>query len=412
MSRALALLRNLAWLLFCLLLALFIWVLATFQRDPIVQRSYIQVPIELRLSDGYLFVEEPRRSATVFVRAQESMFERFTRDDISLFADLDNMGMGEHTVELRAEVRSGHTAAIADVSPRQITIQLEREIAREIAIEVEILGDTEPGYFLGVPQLVTKNVEVIGPANVIEQVVSARAVIAVHGRRNSFSEELSLVATNANGQRVLNVRLSPERVNVSVEVTTRDDIQQIAVHQPPLDFASLPWGYYPSSIHFDPQVIFVSGTPAQLAALPDFLTTERVDLSDRTEDFEVEVPIDIPAGLVVIDNQRMVTVSIGIAAQEGYRQYDAISVQVIGLPEGVEALVSPEQVAIFLAGPLPILKLLSAEQVQAHIDVSDLTLGVHSIPPQIALHFTELDVTSLSVVPALLDLELRTTSEE
>ena len=352
MSRAFAFLRNVAWLLFCFMLALFIWVLATFQRDPIVQRSYIQVPIELRLNDNYLFVEEPRRSATVFVRAQESMFERFTRDDISLFADLDDLGIGEHTVELRAGVRSGHTAAIADVSPRQITIQIEREITREVEVEVEILGDMEPGYNLGEPQLTSENVQIIGPAQIIEQVARARAIITVRGRRNSFSEEVDLVATNANGQRVLSVRLLPERINVSVEITARDDIQQIAVHQPPLDFSSLPWGYYPSSINYDPQVIFVSGTPAQLAALPDFFTTERVDLSDRTEDFEVEVPIDVPAGLVIIDNQRMVTVSIGIAAQEGYRQYEAIHVQVIGLPEGVEVLVSPEQVAIFLAGTL------------------------------------------------------------
>lgn len=412
MSGTLAFFRNVVWLIFCFILALFIWVFATFQRDPIVQRSYIQVPIDLRLSDDIQFLEEPRRSATVFIRAPESLFTRFTRDDISLFAALDGLGSGQHSIKLQAKIHGGHSVAIADVSPSEITVMLDKEITQEIEVQVELLGEMLPGYYLDELRLQPEIVKVIGPASDVERVSQVRADLTLSGQRNSFSEDVDLVAANSNGLRNTNVRILPEQVTVHVEIATRDDIQQIAVHQPPLDFSSLPWGYYPSSIQFDPQFIFVSGTPEQLAALPEYFTTERVDLSDRTEDFEVEVPINIPIDLKVIDSQQTVRVQIGIAAQEGYRQFDEITVQVIGLPDGIDASVTPQQVAIYLAGPLPVLKRLNADLVQAQIDASGLSLGSHSVPPMISTPLVELDVTSLSVVPALLELELRLSNDE
>ena len=406
MNNILAYLRNLAWLLFCLVLAIFIWAVASFQRDPLVQRSYIQVPIEFILPDGHLLIDAPRDTATVFVRAQQSVFEIFSRDYISLTADLREFGAGTQLVQLSARIQTEQAADIADISPGEITVELEAEVTREVAVNLDVSGETEIGYSVDEMNILPASVQVIGRQQWVEQVVAARATLLIHDREQSFDEAVAIFPIDAEGERVTGLRLAPDRVTVQVQISARDDVRQIAVRQPPLDFASLAWGYYPSSIQFEPEFILVSGTPAQLAILPDFLTTERVDLSDRTEDFQVELPIDIPAGLSVVDDQRMVTVSIGIAAQEGYRQYDAIPVAVVGLPDGLQAQVRPAEIAVFLAGPLPTLKNLRAEQLQAQIDASELAAGTHSVSPEILLPFTDLEVTSLSSVPDILELEL------
>ena len=412
MSETLALFRNILWLLISFILALFIWIFASFQRDPIVQRSYIQVPIEFRNPENLLFLDEPRRTATIFIRAPESEFSRFTRDEITLFTDLQGLEIGNHFVNLQVEIANQHLVSVAAISPNQILVRLDRETYRERAIHVEFLGELLPGfYFSGYSILETENATVYGPTNELDAVSKIEASLLLSGQRNSFQEIVNLSATDSEGEIISSLRIVPEQVTISVEVSVRDDVHQIAVHQPPLDFSSLPWGYYPSSIRYEPQFIFVSGTPEQLASLPEYLSTESVDLSNRTEDFEIEVPINLPAGLEIIGDTKSILVDIGIEAQEGYREFEELDVDVVGLLDGVYATLNPNKVSVYLAGPLPILRTIDKDLILVQVDVSDMTLGFHSKPPRVVLPNHSSDFTSLSVVPAFLEIELKTSNE-
>ena len=412
MSETLALFRNILWLLISFILALFIWIFASFQRDPIVQRSYIQVPIEFRNPENLLFLDEPRRTATIFIRAPESEFSRFTRDEITLFTDLQGLEIGNHLVNLQVEIANQHLVSVADISPNQILVSLDRETFREQAIQVEFLGELLPGfYFRGYSILETENATVYGPTSELDAVSKIEASLLLSGQRNSFQEIVNLSATDSEGEIISSLRIVPEQVTINVEVSIRDDVHQIAVHQPPLDFSSLPWGYYPSSIRYEPQFIFVSGTPEQLASLPEYLSTESVDLSNRTEDFEIDVPIILPAGLEIVDDTKSILVNIGIEAQEGYREFEELDVDVVGLLDGVYASLNPNKVSVYLAGPLPILRTIDEDLIIVQVDVSDMTLGFHSKPPRVVLPNHSSDFTSLSVVPAFLEIELKTSNE-
>ena len=412
MSETLALFRNILWLLISFILALFIWIFASFQRDPIVQRSYIQVPIEFRNPENLHFIDEPRRTATIFIRAPESEFSRFTRDEITLFTDLQGLQIGNHLVNLQVEIANQHLVSVADISPNQILVRLDRETFREQAIQVDFIGELLPGfYFSGYSILETENATIYGPTSELDAVSKIEASLLLSGQRNSFQEIVNLSATDSEGEIISSLRIVPEQVTISVEVSVRDDVHQIAVHQPPLDFSSLPWGYYPSSIRYEPQFIFVSGTPEQLASLPEYLSTESVDLSNRTEDFEIDVPIILPAGLEIVDDTKSILVNIGIEAQEGYREFEELDVDVVGLLDGVNATLNPSKVSVYLAGPLPILRTIDEDLIIVQVDVSDMTLGFHSKPPRIVLPNHSSDFTSLSVVPAFLEIELRTSNE-
>lgn len=408
MNETLALFRNVFWLLVSFILALFIWIFASFQRDPIVQRSFIQVPIEFDATEDMLLLEEPRRSVTVFIRAPESKFSRFTRDDITVHADLRGLDIGDHLVPLQVEIANQHSVSVDDILPNEILVRLDQESFRQLKIELTIEGELLPGYLLSDTTL--KDVEevvVYGPTTQLESISSVVAQLTLSEQRNSFDETIDLLAIDEAGEAIADVRVMPEQITVSVVITERDDIHQIAVHQPSLDFGSLPWGYYPKSIQYEPQFIFVSGTPEQLASLPEFLSTEKVDLSDRTEDFAVEVPIILPVGLNIVDEKHTILVKIGIEAQEGYREFDNLPVNVVGLSAGLVAMLNPENVSLYLAGPLPILRYLDAEQILVEMDVSDLSVGYHSIPPMVSFPSQYIDYTSSSIVPALVELELR-----
>jgi len=412
MNETLALFRNVFWLLLSFILALFIWIFASFQRDPIVQRSFIQVPVAFHTAENMLLLEEPRRSVTVFIRAPESNFSRFTRDDIAVHADLRTLDRGDHLVPLQVEIAHQHSVSVDDVLPSEIRVQLDQDSFRQLEIELIIEGELLPGYLLSDATLKdVEDVVVYGPTSELEAIASVVARLPLHEQRNSFHETVDLLAIDDAGETIADVRIQPEQITVSVVITARDDIHQIAVHQPSLDFGSLPWGYYPSSIQYEPQYVFVSGTPELLASLPEFLSTEKVDLSDRTEDFAVEVPIILPAGLAIVEEKNTILVEIGIEAQEGYREFADVPVNIVGLPDGFVATLNPENVSMYLAGPLPILRHLDAEQIVLELDVSELNIGYHSISPTASIPSELIEHTSFSIVPALVELELRPANE-
>ena len=56
-------------------------------------------------------------------------------------------------------------------------------------------------------------------------------------------------------------------------------------------------------------------------------------------------------------------------------------INVIGLPEGLAARVSPQTVDVIISGPLPVLDTLTPQDVVINVDVGGLEMGIHQLIP-------------------------------
>ncbi|MFW5772962.1 MAG: YbbR-like domain-containing protein, partial [Phototrophicaceae bacterium] len=242
-------------------------------------------------------------------------------------------------------------------------------------------------------------------ASQVQQVVAARAPINLADRRDSLETEVRLLPVDAEGGVVSDVTLEPQMVGVSVAISRRDDVREVTV-SPNIDTTTLPDGYVISSIGYAPQTVLVmtgSGTDSG-ARVPNTLLTERIDLTGRTDDFEITVPVVFPPGepeLPLLGDQ-VVTVLISITAQASTEQFEQIEVEVIGLEDGLTAQIVPDQVSALVTGPQAVLEDLSSEDIRVVLDLAGREPGTYELTPSASIDQGQIDASGIALLPSLI----------
>ena len=396
--------RNLAWLLASMVLAFCVWFVATLDRDPVNERIFRNVPILVTVAEGMIITGQSREFATVSVRAPQTTLARLVLDDIVVQARLDDLGPGEHNVALQSTVSR---RAIPDTSPRQLYVQLEPLLERQVPVAVDVMLSLPRGFEIGEEGLRPASQEVLvsGPQGKVEEVSAARIALNLSQRRSNFSDELRLQPVNADGSIVSGVSLSPATMLVEVPVRTRSDIRQVSV-QPNILVDTLPEGYTLSSVTYNPEVVLVSGDPEALESAPDTLSTDPISLEGRNSSFEVQTRVSTAGNDLFVFGGQGITVSIGITPLLTSRQFDLAPVEFIGLADRHTASLSPDTVTVLITGARNALETMSAADLRVLLDLNELETGSHSVAPDVSLNLDSDDVENISVLPSEIDVAI------
>lgn len=392
--------ENLAWFFGALILAFFVWYVATLQADPFTTRTF-SIPIRLDVSEGLIVTNTPPESANITITGQQSVMSRLSREDIVIRADLTEASPGVQTVQLVGEVN--RIASIDDTRPTQITVELERIESGQKPVVIET---TEPPADITAEQPVVSplDVNVSGASSDVQSVVDVYGEVDLSDSRSALETQVTLIPRDENGRRVENVTLDPTTARVSVNMYRRDDVLRLAV-RPNLQLETTEVGYTLTTIRSDPTEVFVRGTSTALADLGDTVYTEPISLTGRTADFQVTVPLDLPADVVVLPaNDRNVSVEIGIEAQMSVVQFDSVPVDFIGLGEGLSLDTTASTISVVINAPRILLDDLTADDVHAVVDVSGLSAGEYEIAPQVNLTRGQAQAESIISLPNLMNV--------
>jgi YbbR domain-containing protein len=400
-----AVVSNALWFVGSLALAFLIWMTASAQRDPIEERRLSErATIQFALAENMLIAQVSSDSVALRVRGQRSALSLLTADDITINADLTALAPGTHQVELTATTRRERVTV--DTIPRQVAVTIELLGSRLVPVRVEIIGEPPPGYEYDAAEYETLEVNVSGAASAVEQVDAAVLSLDLMAQRSDLTTTARLTAIDLENTVVESVTLNPDVVVVTVPVRQRPDVREVSVQPNLIGVDNLPLGYLFTSLSYEPRSVLVSGSPDLLNSLPETFFTAPIDLSNRTTDFEMSVPVVLPARELVILSGQTITVSLNITAQTASRQFDDVPVEIIGLSEGLEATLSPASVTLLITGPQPVLSDIVARDVRVILDVNNLTAGGYQLTPQPALAQGLPDGTTISVLPASLDVQI------
>lgn len=368
-------LSNISWFLVALALAFFVWLLATAEADPIQERQYATIPIQIDANPDLTITFQSRETVSVTVRAPLSSLSKLTREDITVRAELRDLGAGTHSVELES---SATRRADVDSQPRQVTVTLEEILTQQVPVVLDVIENPPAGYEFDEPVFQTSQVTVTGAASRIDSVTSVLAGLDLAGQRDPLEADIRLTPVDADGNPVSGVTLDPQIVSVTVPITLREDARIISV-EPDIDSDSLPEGYDVTSISYDPKTIMVVGPEDALARLPDGVPTERITLEGITEDFEVSVPVLFDFEDLTLHSDRTISVSVTVTALEATEIFEEVPVTVVGLDEALDAALVTDQVTVFVSGPLPIISALDNEDISAVLDLNGLTPGTYDV---------------------------------
>lgn len=401
---------NLLWFLGSLVLAFFVWLLATSQADPFVQWRQPNLPIHLTPDDGLIITNQNAlpNVAAAQLRAPQSVRQLFVSDDIIISANLEGLGPGQHVVPLQWDV--ARQASVVDISPRQVTVELEVLQSQLKPVTVNIVAQPPMVYSMGEPILDMRQVEVSGPASGVGRVAEVVASVSLDAQRSNFEGDIRVTPVDIDGNTVTGVTLDPQIVHVSIAIQPRSGVREVRVQ--PNIVGELPDGYVlTGEFDYNPKTIVVSGPETVLNNLPGSISTAPIDLSDKTSSFEVTVPVELPDERLVLVSGRAITVTVGISTQTITRQFDHIPVEFIGSRIDLEYSTVNDEVTVLLTGPQPLLSQLTENDLSVLVDVSNLEAGEsEQIAPIVSLLDSNVVVTS-SVLPAQIDVEARVAQE-
>ncbi len=401
-------LDNIVWFIGSMVLAFFVWMIATLQSDPIQQQRFGErVPIRMN-PDAGLLVTLPttaNRQASVVIRAPNSVMELLTGDEIVVTADLSGLSAGEHTVELKASLARQQTSVV-DFSPHQMHVTLEEAAQRQVPLRAVVINEPPAGYSRSDPtfNVNLNQVLVSGAASKVNSVVAAQVDLDLLQRRNPIEIDLKLTPVDADGNVVTDVTLDPQTVRVNVNIRRRDDVREISVR--PNVQGMPPDGYVLNALSYEPQSVLISGTPSELAGLADTLSTQPIDLSNHTSSFEVSVPIVLPnPNLVVISGQN-ITVSVEITPITTSRQFENIPIKVLGLGSTLSSIIVPNTVSVLVNGPQESVNELVENDVNVILDLNGLAPGNYTLPLTISVGQGEIPSGGISVLPGEVDVQI------
>jgi YbbR domain-containing protein len=143
-----------------------------------------------------------------------------------------------------------------------------------------------------------------------------------------------------------------------------------------------------------PTVTIFSANPSLVEDIPGFVETTPINLNGANEDLEVRVALNLPQGINVVGSQN-VTVQVSIDPIESSANFSDIPIQTEGLDSTLTAEISPENVDVYLSGPLNFLEELTPSSIIVLIDLTDRGPGTYQLAPEVKLDNEEITVDAI-----------------
>jgi YbbR domain-containing protein len=373
--------RNIGTLLLAFALALTVWISSVVTDNPneecVTPRF---VPLDVLGLDPTLEVmnEIPAQVQVVFY-APRSVCNQLREDGVNnATVDLTGLGSGDHQLEVVVPTPDQQPVRILGFNPSEVEISLERFSNVTFPVILTVSGEPALGFQADALTLDVDEVMISGPESLVSQVVRVETSLDITGARETLQRNLGVRAVDEAGELVTGLTISPNRVVANQTVLQLGQYRELAVQVK----TTGQWatGYRLTSISVSPPTVTIfSVDPALVNALPGFLETMPIDLTDASDDISASVALNLPEGASLVGRET-VFVQVSIAAIEDNLIVN-LPVELIGLSPEFTALLSPETVDVILFGPLPVLEDLTSANVRVVVDVTGLGEGTWQITP-------------------------------
>jgi YbbR domain-containing protein len=237
--------RNLSLKLLSLVLAVVIWAIVV-ARSPGVRR--FQVPIEFEAGASRIVIDYEPSLLDVRLSGDATMLERISGEGIYARVPVDQLPPGSHLVtvvpdELQQIPRG--VSNIEIINP-QVRVDVDRREKKLVDVKLDRVGSPPEGFRMTRVVLEPSEVEVDGPARLLESLETIRTeIVSLDARRSPFTRLVKLVPPDRH------VRLEPSSVRVAVTVVETQVARILTV---PVVSTTGGWSFEPPSVEVSMQV--------------------------------------------------------------------------------------------------------------------------------------------------------------
>lgn len=387
--------KNLALKIVSLLFAMLIWGYVMVEVNPKRVKTITDVPIsfsgESSLHDRGLAVRGDRddilRNVTVRVKVQLTDYTGLDASDISASVSLRPVNKAD-TYKLKIDATSS-LGTVENVSPSEITIEVDELATMLVPIDVEYSGELPYGYWKSEPTLASQSIKVSGPRDDVSTISKAICTIDLEDRTTSYNEAILLKYVDKNGDEIDTALFLDTLPSVVVKMDVMRIVElPINAADAVLGADALPANYEVYDVVATPPTVRVVGSESSLSGLTG-IKIENIDVSGSTSSVQQNVVITAPEGTTLLDDPN-ITVYVGIREKQDSAQFKGVPIETKGLGKKLTAELSAAECDVSITGRTSLMKLLRRKDVSVYVDLTGLTAGTYKITPMVSLASKEM----------------------
>ncbi len=408
----LEILKDIPLILVCILLAFFVWVFATMTTDPTEEGRFSQtVSIEtIGLEEDMMVTSGLPYTVSINLRAPNSIWRRISleRTQAKAIVDVTGLEPGVHTVPITVQVGISPVQVVS-FTPNTATVTIEKYETREYTVEVEESGDIPTAFRAEAPVVSPEEVKISGTISQLDTISKVAVKLERNNNTETIEQSLSVAAYTEDGKTVRDLTIQPEKVKVTEEIKMRGGYRILSVKLSVKGEIST--GYRVDDLSVDPGFVTVYSADKELLnSLNSFIETETIMLDEINTTTNRKVGLNIPEGVTLVGDST-VSVNVVVSAVESTSTFAQIPVSPIGLDDGYIVSISPEDIDVYVAGPMVTLAEIEPSDIHAVVELQDLTEGSYQIAPKVEFTAPE-TITVQSIQPAIIEVQITKMSDE
>jgi len=375
-----------------LVIAIFLWSYVMSDTNPIINKEIRNVSVSYlntaALERVGLVILEPE-SVRINVKLSGNKSDIDKIDATNIFAQVDLSGYSEGQVRVPITVGLlDQSSAIRVLSsdPTEVLFNFDKIITKEMEPVVDLAGSLGENYLLGDITTRPQSILLRGPRSWINQVTKVSALVDISGRTETMNLAVPVKILNDAGEEVRGIEKEPGLIDMTILIyrTLSLPIELMTINELPDNFSI-------TDIEISPSIVQVKGDNSIIEMTK--LETTEVDINQLLETTAVEVQLNLPEGVSLVDPTQRITVSYKIEEIVNREfEFSFSNIEFTGLTEGLilEEDILNQIFTIQVTGYKSILDEMELEDLNINSDLTGLVAGNH----EVVINFAEIENVS------------------
>lgn len=344
--------------------------------------------------ESYIIEGAPEAVDIVLMGRNSDLYLAQQLGEHKVTLDLSGLGTGTHKVKLK------YTPPINTLQykldPSIVTVVVYPIVREFRTVTTDILNTDKLNERLVVSSVTLDRDEVIikSYAEKLETVASVKAIIDVNALSASSAgtytlENVKLVAYDEKGTEISDIEVLPETLTATVVISSPSKTVPIKI---------VPVGEVSSGAAIGS--ITSSVTKVTVYADEDILSDinsieVKIDVNGLNEDKTYQTSIEKPLGVRSI-SEKNITIKVQME-KETSKEFENINLELQNLGAGLKAFgksAEDTQVTVIVKGTSTLLNALTAEDIKAYVDLTDLIEGEWEVPVKVTGNDLKLSYSS------------------
>ena len=229
--------RKIIYGLLAILIALGLWLYVVTVVNPEWEDTFHNIPVVLENEEvlnerGLMLISESDPKVTLKLSGNRADMIKLNASNITLRADLSRIySTGEqrltYTIVYPGDVPNNAFEIISQ-TPQQITLKVVERKSKAVDVVLKI-GEADEGYKVLEEDILLsdKKITIVGPADVIDRIVTAEITVDLAGQKGTFVKQYDYVLRDAEGNEVESkwVKATPENVECTLTIEKMQEVQ-------------------------------------------------------------------------------------------------------------------------------------------------------------------------------------------